>query len=67
MIPAPEVQAICLKCGTALNFFSNVTFCPNCGQTGRSYQGNHCPNGCDRRLTIEVAGRRHCNQCSASW
>jgi hypothetical protein len=67
MIPAPEVKALCPKCGLALNHFFNVDYCPNHGQVGIGHQGNRCPKGCPPQLTIHIGDLRHCNQCGSSW
>jgi hypothetical protein len=67
MIPAPEVKAVCYKCGLALNHFANVDYCPNHGQIGRRHQGDVCEAGCNPRLTVSFGGQRHCNACGKDW
>jgi hypothetical protein len=71
MIPAPEVKPVCSQCGVVLNHFANVDYCPNHGQLGVGHRGDRCPNGCDPRLTVLVAGiggaGKRCNGCGWQW
>ncbi len=71
MTPAIAEEKRCPKCNTTLNHFGNTEYCPNCGQAGVGYQGYRCPNGCDPRLTVSVAGiggaGKRCNGCGRQW
>jgi hypothetical protein len=71
MNPVIEKEKPC-ECGGVIQRFANVTRCSQCGaQPGRGYQGDSCPEGCDPRLTVSVAGiggaGKRCNGCGRQW
>jgi hypothetical protein len=67
MIPAPEVKPVCPKCGLALNFFGNTSYCPNDGQLGTGHRGDRCPNGCAGPVVNIAGAGKRCQACGSQW
>jgi hypothetical protein len=61
--------ALCPKCGSTMqDVKGGIIKCQNCGfQPGLTYRDMSRHSHCDPRLTIEIAGRKHCNGCSETW